>query len=67
MAENLNSWTLYEAAHLLNRAGYGGTPSEIKEFHARGRENAVEWLLAANESEDFPAPSWVEVREEEEI
>jgi len=66
MAEIFNLWSLYEAAHLLNRAGFGGTPAEIKALHARGRENAVDWLLAAEESQEFPEPAWVEVNEEEE-
>jgi uncharacterized protein (DUF1800 family) len=52
-----SSWTLFEAAHLLNRAGFGGSPDEIKTFHALGRLKAVDSLLAADE-ENFPRPSW---------
>jgi uncharacterized protein (DUF1800 family) len=53
------TWTLFEAAHLLNRAGFGGSPAEIKTFHALGRENAVESLLNPAEPDDaFPAPAW---------
>src|ERR1044071_632757 len=33
------------AAHLLRRAGYGGTPAEIDDLAARGREGAVDYLL----------------------
>ncbi|MEO5917452.1 MAG: DUF1800 domain-containing protein [Luteolibacter sp.] len=52
-------WTLFEAAHLLNRAGFGGSPSEIKAFHALGREKAVDSLLAPTEPIDaFPPPAW---------
>ncbi|RYD36552.1 MAG: DUF1800 domain-containing protein [Verrucomicrobiaceae bacterium] len=54
-----NSWTLSEAAHLLNRAGFGGSPSEISGFHALGREKAVDSLLNPTEAADaFPFPSW---------
>jgi hypothetical protein len=37
-----------KAAHLLNRAGFGGTPEEIERVQKLGPERAVEWLL------DFP-------------
>lgn len=54
-----NSWTIFEAAHLLNRAGFGGSPSEIKALHALGREKAVDRLLNPTEASDaFPLPSW---------
>ncbi len=53
------NWTLFEAAHLLNRAGFGGSPSEIKALHALGREGAVESLISPTEPLDaFPAPEW---------
>ena len=54
-----NSWTIYEAAHLLNRAGFGGNPAEIKRLHELGREAAVESLLEPDEPVDaFPPPDW---------
>jgi uncharacterized protein (DUF1800 family) len=34
-----------EAAHLLRRMGFGGSPAEIDDLVARGREGAVEYLL----------------------
>src|SRR6478735_9840881 len=37
-----------KAAHLLNRAGFGGTEDEIKRVLELGPQDAVEWLL------DFP-------------
>jgi len=43
-------WTVAEAAHLLRRAGFGGTPAEVAELHAMGREAAVDHLL------DWSAP-----------
>lgn len=59
MVKASNDWTIYEAAHLLNRAGFGGSPSEIESFHQRGRQGAVEWLLEGAESEVPSAPAWV--------
>ena len=54
-----NSWTIFEAAHLLNRAGFGGSPAEIKSFHELGRANAVEFLIAPTEPLNaFPLPAW---------
>jgi uncharacterized protein (DUF1800 family) len=54
-----NTWTLAEAAHLLNRAGFGGTPAEIKTLHALGRIKAVDGLLTPDEPESvFPPPAW---------
>ena len=37
-----------KAAHLLNRAGFGGTPEEIQKIADMGPEAAVDYLL------DFP-------------
>jgi uncharacterized protein (DUF1800 family) len=54
-----NSWTLAEAAHLLNRAGFGGSPAAIKAVHTMGRSGAVEALLAPDEPDSaFPPPPW---------
>ena len=56
-AENI--WTLDEAAHLLNRAGFGGSPTAIQALHSLGREKAVDSLLSATDSAvAFPAPAW---------
>jgi uncharacterized protein (DUF1800 family) len=38
-------WTRDTAAHLLRRAGFGGTPSEIDELFGRGLEGAVSHLV----------------------
>ncbi len=55
-----STWTIFEAAHLLNRAGFGGDPDAIKTFHALGRENAVETLISPKEPfEAFPLPAWM--------
>lgn len=54
-----DSWTLNEAAHLLNRAGFGGSPDEIRDFHAHGRTRAVDLLFSSNDAPDaFPLPEW---------
>ena len=39
------NWTRAAAAHLLRRAGFGGTPSEIDSLFARGHEGAVSSLV----------------------
>ncbi len=50
-------WNVQAAAHLLNRAGFGGAPEEIKLLHALGNRGAVDALLEADEELDlFPAP-----------
>ena len=51
------NWSIQEARHLLNRAGFGGSPDEVKSFHQKGREAAVEFLLEPTEKADaFPVP-----------
>ena len=50
-------WTPIAAAHLLNRAGFGGSPAEIHRLHCLGHSAAVAALLDADEDFDlFPAP-----------
>ena len=45
------------AAHLLNRAGFGGSKMEIKSLHALGHSRAVDQLLSAGEDLDlYPVP-----------
>ncbi len=58
MARISDRWTIYEAAHLLNRAGFGGSPSEVRALHQRGRRGAVDWLLSAEERQPMPLPEW---------
>jgi len=56
-----NEWTVQEAAHLLNRAGFGGSPKEIRRFHGLGRRKAVESLLKPEEPIGaFPLPDWAQ-------
>ncbi len=48
-------WNRYAAAHLLNRAGFGGTPDEIETIHAKGLNRAVDdFLRIDDESDLFP-------------
>lgn len=52
-----SEWTPRAAAHLLNRAGFGGSPEEIQALHALGHRGAIESLLGAGEELDlFPLP-----------
>src|SRR5437868_5053979 len=39
------NWSRDDAAHLLRRAAFGGTPQQIDAFHNLGRDAAVEYLL----------------------
>ena len=57
---NLSEWKLTEAAHLLNRAGFGGSPDAIRSLHALGPAKAVEKLIAgeAPASDPLPPPDW---------
>src|SRR5271155_3134441 len=54
-------WDLQKAAHLLNRAGFGGTPDEIKAFCDLGFDRAVQTVLdGPDDSAQFPKPEWAE-------
>ena len=53
-------WNRCTAAHLLNRAGFGGTPDDIFALESKGMDRAVESLLKADDDEDlFPVPSLI--------
>ena len=52
-----------KAAHLLNRAGFGGAPQEIKTLAEVGLEPAVNSFLEAKDDADvFPKPDWAAPR-----
>ena len=54
-------WNRTTAAHLLNRAGFGGTPLEIDALLSLGLKKAVESLTNPDEDNDlFPFPKLVE-------
>lgn len=48
VASEGDAWDDLKAAHLLQRAGFGGTPAELAKVRQMGMEKAVDWLL------DFP-------------
>src|SRR5262245_58672357 len=51
---NAAKWNFVTAAHLLNRAGFGGTPAEITKLAAAGPVAAVSWLV---DYERIPDPT----------
>ena len=52
-------WDYTTAAHLLNRAGFGGPPSEIEKLVSLGHENAVASLVDFEKIPDpTPDPDW---------
>jgi uncharacterized protein (DUF1800 family) len=54
-------WDLQKAAHLLNRAGFGGTPDEIKAFCELGVDRAVQTVVdGPDDSTQFPKPAWAQ-------
>jgi uncharacterized protein (DUF1800 family) len=50
------SWSRDDAAHLLRRAGFGGTPSQIDRTYSLGRESAVDYLLTGKVPAGAVAP-----------
>lgn len=53
-----SQWTFAQAAHLLNRAGFGGSPVEIAQLQALGLAKAVEKMVKGDEDDDlFPPPA----------
>lgn len=58
-----DAWKKEEAAHLLNRAGFGATVKEVAVLHAMGRRQAVEHLLA--QRPDPNADTWPKWANEE--
>jgi uncharacterized protein (DUF1800 family) len=54
-----SQWNGKTAAHLLNRAGFGGSPTEIENLRKMGRDGAVSWLIDYDRIPDgTPAPDW---------
>src|ERR1051325_2775240 len=52
-------WNFTTAAHLLNRAGFGGPPSEIERLEKMGPDKAVGHLVDyENTPDDTPNPPW---------
>jgi uncharacterized protein (DUF1800 family) len=54
-----SQWTYTTAAHLLNRAGFGGAPAQIERLAALTPEKAVESFVDyENIPENVAAPEW---------
>ena len=59
-------WNYTTAAHLLNRAGFGGTPEEIQKLADLGPDKAVAFLLDYESiSDPTPNPDWARPNPEE--
>ncbi len=57
------NWTREHAAHLLNRAGFGGTPAEIEAIYKKGLTGAVRDLIDFTiDAANVPPPSWAHPR-----
>ena len=55
----VRDWNYAMAAHLLNRAGFGGPPREIEALADRGPESAVNFLVDYESILDpTPNPAW---------
>src|SRR5258708_3947300 len=54
-----SKWNFTTAAHLLNRAGCGGSPAEIEALEKMGLENAVDHLVDYEKLPDATSdPAW---------
>ena len=54
-----SKWNFETAAHLLNRAGFGGTPAQIERFATLGAARSVEYLVDFERIPDAtPDPAW---------
>ncbi|MFV1995101.1 MAG: DUF1800 family protein, partial [Verrucomicrobiales bacterium] len=51
-------WSYQRAAHLLERAGFGGTPDEIRKLAAMTPEEAVAYLVDFQEVPNVPLPEF---------
>ena len=53
---NSGDWSREKAAHLLRRAGLGGTPGQIDFLAGLGREKAVAYLVGFERVKEAPIP-----------
>ena len=57
-----SKWNYSTAAHLLNRAGFGGSPIEIEKLVKLGPEKAVDWFVDYEKIPDATTnPTWAKV------
>ena len=62
------SWNYANAAHLLNRAAFGGAPGEIEAAREKGLPTIVSELVDASAgAANLPAPPWAQPRNIREI
>ena len=62
------NWNYATAAHLLNRAAFGGTPEEIEAARVKGLAKVVRELVDATAASSIPpAPAWAQPRNIREI
>ena len=56
-----SQWNTATAAHLMNRAGFGGSPQDIENLRLMGLNRAVSWLVDYEKIPDTtPAPDWAQ-------
>ena len=56
-----SGWNTATAAHLMNRAGFGGSPADIENLRQIGMYKAVSWFVDyAKIPDDTPAPDWAQ-------
>jgi uncharacterized protein (DUF1800 family) len=56
-----SQWNTATAAHLMNRAGFGGSPQDIENLRQLGLDRAVSWFVDYEKIPDnTPAPDWAE-------
>jgi len=54
-----SDWNTTTAAHLMNRAGFGGSPQDIENLRQMGLYKAVSWFVDYEKiPDDTPAPDW---------
>ena len=54
-------WNTETAAHLMNRAGFGGSPQDIENLRLMGPERAVSWFVDYEKIPDPTlAPEWAQ-------
>jgi hypothetical protein len=56
-------WNEGAAAHLLNRAGFGGTIEQVASAHGKGLDRAVQDLIEPSGSFYPDAPAWAHPRD----
>jgi uncharacterized protein (DUF1800 family) len=59
-----SKWNDATAAHLLNRAGFGGTPDEIERIRQKGLTGAVrQFIDVKSDAASVPPPAWARPRD----